>query len=184
MKEPKVAPPSYPDSQDQPLAEEVVIIRMTSARLRNSFNPEEEHNLLEGDVPPSVFDFSSTEREEKVEAKRKISLFAHQLTCMQEAWNLLGCNPKKNAVILLLVAKVRGIKPSNNPNHVGLDAKWDQAKLKTGEPDERPGAIGHCAIWNLGVGSKSEKLSLKQALVEARSSIYLMTDSDMKPLQN
>jgi hypothetical protein len=101
---------------------------------------------------PGMFEFSSAD---KNSPRKRLSVWAEDLTIADQAWAIMGSKPDKTVVACLSVDAVREI--ASPEGFAGLDVEWERALNEDGSANEHPGAQGHCGICNLDQGKKADR---------------------------
>ena len=110
-------------------------------------------------APPSMFELSSKDKEAGIP---RLSVFVHDLTTADEAWAILGGNPKNTVVACANVETVNQVfETDKQKNIITLVVQWERAA------SDSPGAAGHCGIANLNIGDKVTRRTLRSKLADA-----------------
>jgi hypothetical protein len=127
---------SSPGADGTPLPGGAWVLRLAIP----SYSPDEPPRCS-----PNAFELSSADKQQPVP---RLSVFAEELTSPKQAYELVG-NPNRSRAFRLSVDDIRVEAASD-----ALEVEWERAHRVSdgGEvvPDDRPGALGHAGITNLG----------------------------------
>lgn len=139
----------------QALALELCVFRV--ARIKLNETADATNHGLEG-----VFDLSSTDKKSDCPL---LSMWAEHLTLPDEAWRMMGSNPKNTSVACLKVGDIRGIADENGSHP--LIVIWDVAVDANGNRVTCPEAKGHCGVSGLDHPNKKTRKLLRSKLADA-----------------
>ncbi len=106
-------------------------------------------------APPNMFELTSDDKKSPVP---RLSVFAEELTIADQAWAILGCQPKHTVVAC---AQVERINSLSNAAGIRTEVQWDRVL-----DSDAPGIDGHCGIANLNQGDKRQRRELRSQLAD------------------